>query len=92
MTGKEAEIEQLSNLLSIYVTLMEEVFSGRVHFKILAIMHGDKEKWSRNELAKTIGVRETIIRSALGELARANLIVYDEETTECLLKKRIAHI
>jgi len=89
LTGEKVEGEKLSKLLSIYVTLMEKVFSGRVHFKILAVMHGDKQFWTREELVKSTGISEVNLRTALGELARAQLIEYNEETTESFLKERI---
>jgi len=69
---------------------MEEVFSGKAAFKTLAVMHGDKERWTREEIAKSIGVSEIELRKVLGELARADLIDYDEETTICNLKKKIS--
>ena len=69
---------------------MEEVFSGRAHFKVLSIMHGEKDIWNRGELVTSTGFSEIIIRRVLGELARANLIIYDEEQATCKLVQRIA--
>ncbi len=61
LTGKQAKEEDLQNILNIYLTLMEEVFSGRVHFKVLSIMHGEKEIWKRKELVASSGFSEIII-------------------------------
>lgn len=92
VTGKEAESEDLSNLLGLYITLIERVFSGKIAFKTLSIMHGDKQKWTRAEIAKSIGVSEIDLRLTLGELARAELIEYNEETSEAFLKKKIGDL
>ena len=50
ITGKKAKEEDLRDILNIYITLMEEVFSGRTHFKVLSILHGEKSSWNREEL------------------------------------------
>ncbi|MHA2104506.1 MAG: hypothetical protein ACW981_13845 [Candidatus Hodarchaeales archaeon] len=90
LTGKQASQEDLKGVLNIYITLMEEVFSGRTHFKVLSIIHGEKENWSRNELVKSTGIAEIKLRSVLGELVRANMIVYDEENASVKLIKRLS--
>lgn len=92
LTGKQAKQENLQSLLNIYLTLMEEVFSGRAHFKVLSMMHGEKLVWNRKELVTSTGFSEIVIRQVLGELARANLIVYDEEQATCKLLQRIADL
>ena len=79
-------------ILNIYLTLMEEVFSGRAHFKILSIMHGEKTNWTRKELVTSTGFSEINIRKVLGELARANLIVYDEDQASAKLVQRIVDL
>jgi predicted RNase H-like nuclease (RuvC/YqgF family) len=90
LTGKQANQEDLRGILSIYITLMEEVFSGRAHFKVLSIIHGEKGIWKRKELAKSIGISEIKLRSVLGDLVRANMIVYDEENASIRLIKRLS--
>ena len=92
LTGKTAKQEDLQGILNIYLTLMEEVFSGRAHFKVLSIMHGEKEIWNRKELVTSTGFSEIIIRKVLGELTRANLIDYDEEQATCKLVRRIVNL
>ena len=89
MTGKQAKQEDLRDVLSIYITLMEEVFSGRAHFKVLSVMHGEKEFWTRYELSKSTGFPEITLRSVIGDLVRANMIDYDEENDIINLKKRL---
>lgn len=83
------ETQDLSELLGIYITLLEEVFAGRPHAKILYLIHGAKEVWSRGELNKTTGFEPVAILRALHELAAAQLILYDEETNEVRVTKRI---
>ncbi|MHA2272728.1 MAG: hypothetical protein ACXACI_12760 [Candidatus Hodarchaeales archaeon] len=83
------ETQDLSELLGIYITLLEEVFAGRPHAKILYLIHGDKEVWTRGELNKTTGFTAVAILRALHELAAAELIDYNEETNEVRVTKRI---
>lgn len=90
LTGKQANQEDLRDVLSIYITLMEEVFSGRAHFKVLSIIHGEKEIWKREELVKSTGISEIKLRSVLGDLVRANMIEYDEENASIKLLKRLS--
>ncbi|MHA2289255.1 MAG: hypothetical protein ACXABG_10775 [Promethearchaeota archaeon] len=90
LTGKQAHQEDLKGILSIYITLMEEVFSGRAHFKVLSIIHGEKEIWKRDELVKSTGISEIRLRSVLGDLARANMILYDEENASVSLIKPLS--
>lgn len=89
-TGKQANQQELRGLLNMYITLLEDVFSGRAHFKVLSIMHGEKELWTRSELASSTGVSEVMLRTVLGELARVNMIDYDEEQATAKLIKRIS--
>ena len=89
LTGNQASQEDLRDLLGIYITLMEEIFSGKAHFKVLSIMHGEKAEWTRQELVKSTGVSELQLRKVLGELSRAGIIIYNEEHTTANLLKRI---
>jgi chromosome segregation ATPase len=90
VTGKKAKEEDLRDILDIYITLMEEVFSGRTHFKVLSILHGEKSSWNREELAKSIGTAEVKLRTVLGELSRAKMIQYDEEAASIQLIQRVS--
>ncbi|MFX0113251.1 MAG: hypothetical protein ACFFB3_01760 [Candidatus Hodarchaeota archaeon] len=86
---EQKETQDLSELLGIYITLLEEVFAGRPHAKILYLIHGDKEVWTRGELNKSTGFEPVAILHALHELAAAELIHYDEESNEIRVTKRI---
>ncbi|MCK5343492.1 MAG: hypothetical protein KAR20_08810 [Candidatus Heimdallarchaeota archaeon] len=70
--------------------IMEDVFSGRAHFKVLSIVHGEKEVWKRKELVKSTGISEIKLRSVLGDLVRANMILYNEEDATIRLIKRFS--
>ena len=89
-TQKETkETRNLADLLSIYITLLEEVFDGRPHAKILYLVHGDKELWTREELNKSTGFEPTAILHAIHELNAAELINYNDESREVSIAKRI---
>ncbi len=92
MTGRQANDEEIKEVLNIYITLMEEVFAGKSHFKVLSIIHGEKETWTSAELVKSTGITELNLRTVLGDLVRANMIVYDEENATIKLLKRIASL
>ncbi len=90
LTGSQASREDLRDLLGIYITLMEEVFSGKAHFKVLSILHGEKMGWKREEIAKSTGISEIQLRQVLGELARAGILTYDVEHATVKLLKQIS--
>ena len=90
VTGKQAKQEDLKEVLNLYITLMEEVFSGRAHFKVLSVIHGEKEIWTRDELVKSTGFAELMLRTVLGDLARAHMIEYDEDNAQVKLIKSLS--
>jgi len=65
------------------------VFSGKPHAKILYLLHGDKSKMSREELTKATGFSAAIVLHSLHELARAELIEYNEDEGKAYLINRI---
>lgn len=92
LTGRKAQEEDIKELLSIYITLMEKVFSGRAHFKVLSLLHGEKAEWTREEITKSTGIAGITIRQAIGDLIRAGFITFDEETTVVRINKEIASL
>ena len=80
----------LKEVLNIYITLMEEVFSGRAHFKVLSVIHGEKEIWTRDELVKSTGFAELKLRTVLGDLTRAHMIEYDEDNAQVKLIRSLS--
>jgi len=75
--------------LGIYIALLEKVFSGKPHAKILYLLHGDKSEMTREELTKATGFSAAIVRHSISELHRAELIKLDEEEGIARLVNRI---
>ncbi len=86
---EDRDVKDVRELLSIYITLLQEVFAAKPHAKILWLIHGDKEVWTREELNKTTGFESIAVLRALHELAAAELIDFNEETYEVKVTKRI---
>ncbi|MHA2346511.1 MAG: hypothetical protein ACXACP_07315, partial [Candidatus Hodarchaeales archaeon] len=89
LSGQQETSLDIKQLLGIYITLLEKVFTGKPHAKILYLLHGDKSEMTRDELTKTTGFSAAIVLHSLHELNRAELIMYDEETNKAILKNRI---
>jgi hypothetical protein len=89
LAGKQAEAVDVRELLTIYVTLLEQVFEGRPHAKILWLLHGKKATMTRDEINKTSGVQPAIVLKSIHDLANAGLINYNEETQELSVKRRL---
>lgn len=89
MSGKQEISLDVKQLLSIYITLLEKVFAGQPHAKILYLLHGGKSKMTRNELTKTSGFSPAIVLHTLNELNRAELIRFDIEEGIAELTNRI---
>ncbi|MFX0087940.1 MAG: hypothetical protein ACFFAU_19970 [Candidatus Hodarchaeota archaeon] len=89
MSDKEEATLDVKQLLGIYIALLEKVFSGKPHAKILYLLHGDKSEMSREELNKTTGFSAAIVLHSLHELHRADLVFYDEEEGKAKLINRI---
>jgi len=89
MSGKQEVTLDVKQLLSIYITLLEKVFAGQPHAKILYLLHGGKSKMTREELTKTSGFSPAIVLHTLNELNRAELVRFDIEEGIAELKNRI---
>lgn len=89
MTGKEETTLDVKQLLGIYIALLEKVFAGQPHTKLLFLLHGDKSEMTRDELTKASGVSPAVVLHSLHELHRAELISWDEETNTARLVNRI---
>ena len=79
----------IKQLLGIYIALLEKVFAGKPHAKILWLLHGDKKVMSREELNKATGFSAAIVLHSLHELNRADLVSYNEENEKAQLTNRI---
>ncbi len=88
---KEALQEKvdLSDLLAIYITLIETVFYGKPHARILYTLHDVKTAITRKNIAASSGIQPAVVRKAVYDLANANLVKIDEDSDEVTLIKDI---
>jgi SMC interacting uncharacterized protein involved in chromosome segregation len=86
---KLAEKVDISDLLAIYITLIETIFGGKPHARILYTLHDTKAAINRKNLEKSTGIMATAIIKAVHDLRNAGLVSYDEETLDVKLIKDI---
>ena len=89
ISEKEETSIDVKQLLGIYIALLEKVFEGKPHAKILYLLHGGKPEMTRQELAAATGFSPAIVLHSIHELNRAELIFYDEEEAKAKLVSRI---
>ena len=89
LSGQQESTVSIKELLSIYIALLEKVFTGKPHAKILYLLHGDKSDMTREELTKATGFSPAIVRHSVSELFRADLITLDEDKGIAKLVNRI---
>jgi uncharacterized phage infection (PIP) family protein YhgE len=89
LSGKFTEAVDVRELLTIYVTLLEEVFEGRPHAKILWLLHGNKPVLKRDEIYKSSGFQPAIVLKSIYDLSNAGLINYNDTTQELSLKRKL---
>jgi chromosome segregation ATPase len=89
--SQEAEFnfERIKALLSIYAVLIEKIWQGQAHYRIILTLHGDKETMTREEIKNTTGVAGAFVIRAVNELANVDVLDYDEETGLVKLKQRL---
>ncbi len=85
----ELNFDKIQALLSIYRVLIEEIWQGHAHYRILHVLHGDKEEMNREELKNSTGVGGAFVLRSVQELARVGLLEYDENSGTAKLKKRL---
>ncbi|MBN2156514.1 MAG: hypothetical protein JW776_10770 [Candidatus Lokiarchaeota archaeon] len=86
---KEFDLEEIKNLLKIYGVLISEIYDATPHYRILDLLHGDKEEMSKDEIKGATGISGAMVLRAVFDLRKANLISYDEETGLAKLIRRI---
>lgn len=88
---KEALQEKvdISDLLGIYIVLLETVFYGKPHARILYTLHDIKKPITRKNLADSSGIMPAQVLKAIHDLANENLVSYNEDTQQVTLKKEI---
>jgi hypothetical protein len=86
---KLKEKVDVSDLLAIYITLIETVFGGKPHARVLYTLHNTKKAITRKNLESSTGIMSTAIIKAIHDLRNSNLVSYDEDTQEVKLIKDI---
>ena len=88
---KEALQEKVdvSDLLAIYITLIETVFYGKPHARILYTLHDVKSAITRKNIASSTGIMPAAVLKAVHDLVAADLVSYDDESQEVNLTKDI---
>ncbi|TFG05575.1 MAG: hypothetical protein EU536_01675 [Promethearchaeota archaeon] len=89
LTKERTDKIDMREILTLSMTLLTEVFGAQPHSKLLFLLHGQKEQWTRNDLVKSSGISAAAIRKALADLAAAKLVEYDVETGDVKLLKRL---
>jgi len=86
---KEFDFEEIKNLLKVYGVLISEIYDATAHYRILDLLHGDKEEMSKDEIKGATGISGAMVLHAIFDLRKAELISYDEETGLAKLVSRI---
>ena len=79
----------VSDLLAVYITLIETIFYGKPHARILYTLHDVKTAIPRKNLESATGIMPAVVRKAVHDLANADLVKYDEDRDEVELAKDI---
>jgi hypothetical protein len=79
----------VSDLLAIYITLIETVFYGKPHARILYTLHDVKTAITRKNIASSTGIQPAVVLKAVHDLKAAKLVSYDEESEEVMLTKDV---
>lgn len=85
----EYNFERIKALLSITMLLIQEIWQGQPHYRILLTLHGDKEEMTREEIKNTTGISGAMVLRAVHELANIDVLEYNEERSLVKLKKRL---
>jgi hypothetical protein len=85
----EFNFDRIKALLSITMLLIEEIWQGQPHYRILLTLHGDTEEMSRDQIKNTTGISGAMVLRAVHELANIGVLEYNEDTSMVRLKKRL---
>ncbi|MFW9889334.1 MAG: hypothetical protein ACFFER_14195 [Candidatus Thorarchaeota archaeon] len=86
---KLQEKVDVSDLLAIYIILIENIFGGKPHARVLYTLHNTKTAITRKNIESSTGIMATAVMKAIHDLRNADLVSYDEETQEVKLIKEI---
>lgn len=87
--AKLQEKVDVSDLLAIYIMLIETIFGGKPHARILYTLHDTKAAITRKNLEASTGIMPASVIKAIHDLRNENLVSFDEETQEVKLIKEI---
>jgi len=85
----EFNFERVRALLSIYSVLVSEIWQGQPHYRILKILHGEKEEMTRDQIKNTTGIGGAFVLHSVQELAKVGLVEYDMDTNTVKLIERL---
>ncbi len=85
----EFNFERIKALLSIYAVLIDEIWQGQPHYRILLSLHGEREQMTRDDIKMTTGISGVMVLRAIHELANIDLVDFDEDTDVVKLKRRL---
>lgn len=85
----DLNFERIQALLSIFRVLVEKIWQGQPHYKVLKVLHGERKVMTREELKNTTGIGGAYILRAIQELANVDLIEHDIDTGRVTLKQRL---
>ncbi|MHA2601785.1 MAG: hypothetical protein AM324_006615 [Candidatus Thorarchaeota archaeon SMTZ1-83] len=86
---KLEEKVDVSDLLAIYIVLIENIFGGKPHARVLYTLHNTKTAITRKNIESSTGIMPTAVIKAIHDLRNADLVSYDEESQEVKLIKEI---
>lgn len=86
---KEFKFEDVKAMLGIFTVLLEKIFQGQPHARILYTLHGGTSDMSRDQLKNATGISGAMVLRAVHELDKANLVQYNEDTGMVKLVVRI---
>lgn len=86
---KLQEKVDVSDLLAIYITLIETVFGGKPHARVLYTLHDVGAAITRKNIEASTGIMATAVMKAIHDLRNADLVSYDDNSQEVTLIKDI---
>ncbi len=87
--GGEIKLEDMQATLAIYRVLLEEIWQSQPHFKVLWLLHGDRDQMTVEQLKSASGISGAMVLRACHELSHANLIEFDPDNKTAKLVRRL---
>ncbi|MEJ2293780.1 MAG: hypothetical protein P8Y23_03340 [Candidatus Lokiarchaeota archaeon] len=69
----EFNFERIKALLSITMLLIQEIWQGQPHYRILLTLHGEREEMTREQLKNTTGISGAMVLRAIHELVKIDI-------------------